>query len=106
MAVLTDLDLEKSKEARDEALERVAAAMLEAWYDKAAAVVEHLAKAGVPFTSDDVWETGLPKPKEPRALGVVFKRAHDSGLIVPTGQWQLTSQTLRHAAPIRVWKGV
>ncbi len=77
-----------------------------AWKDKAWLVVQQLAAKKTPFTPDDVWETGLERPREPRALGPVMMRAVKQKLIEPTGEWVNSRQASQHATPIRVWIGL
>lgn len=69
-------------------------------------VVRTLASTGKPFTPDDVWEMGLERPREPRALGPVMMRAARAGLIYPTGRWVKSENPAQHATPIREWCGV
>lgn len=64
------------------------------------------ASVGVPFTSDDVWQScGKPADADPRALGGLFHRASRRRLIVGTGRWVNCRTPSRHAAPVREWIG-
>lgn len=93
------------RELRDKALEEVDLNAESDWKSQAATVVATLAQSGQPFTPDDVWAAGLPRPREPRALGPVMMRAVKSGLIEPTGEWVNSKQASQHATPVRVWRG-
>ena len=101
----TVLDEQAAKTARDNAIATVGEHSEEAWKTDAAVCVARLARSGRPFTSDDVWATGLRKPHEPRALGAIFVYAAKLGTIKKTGRWINSRQTLRHHAPIAEWVG-
>jgi len=58
------------------------------------------------FTADEFWKRGLAKPREPRALGPVLSMLQRDGFIKATDRLINTSQVLRHAAPVRVWKSL
>lgn len=90
---------------RDAALDRVEGNAKAEWNEQADAVVAALARSGRRFSPDDVWAAGLPRPREPRALGPVMMRAVKSGLIEPTGEWINSKQASQHATPVRVWRG-
>ena len=53
------------------------------------------------FTTDDLWDAGLIKPREPRALGPVMRRAAKRGLISTTGEFR--KSRYRNCAPLPVW---
>jgi len=93
------------RKLRDQALERVEGNAKADWTQQAFEVVTALARSGRPFTPDDVWAAGLPRPREARALGPVMMRAVKSGLIEPTGEWINSKQASQHATPVRVWRG-
>lgn len=92
----------ESRAARDEAMGRVEDHADDGWYEAATRVVTMLAEHGAPFTADDVWASGLPKPVEPRALGPVFMRAKKDGVIRKVGY---TQSVYRHAATMPLWQG-
>lgn len=62
----------------------------------------------VPFYGDDVWEIlhrrGIPFPREPRALGPIFRRLQLAGLIEPTGIYRRTLRPSAHRSPQRQWR--
>jgi hypothetical protein len=93
-----------SKAAAIKAMARVEAAAGAAWNEDADDAVFGLAKKRRFFTSDDVWLSGLPKPREPRALGPVIARAIRDGIIENTQQYVNTTQVSRNHAPIRIWR--
>jgi hypothetical protein len=74
------------------------------WVEAAVAAIRWVALRYAFVTADDVWATGLGHPGEARALGPSFRRAQGMGVVEPTTQFVLTTQVLRHRAPIRVWR--
>jgi hypothetical protein len=79
------------------------AAEHDGWLETALAAVTALARERATFTADDVWNTGLKPPREPRALGAVLTILRRDGVVEPTGEFRPTVRRSRHAAPIRVW---
>lgn len=73
-----------------------------AWVAEAEQVVIKVMKQKGDFTSDDVWEAGLPKPSNPRALGPVLKSLSKKGLIYSTGVFKRSKA--RKSAPVAVWR--
>lgn len=102
----TLFDLGASRAAKDEGMRRVAAHAPAAWLAAARAAVLSVARRGEEFTSDDVWQTGLPSPPEPRALGAVMGELARVGLIAQTGRYVRTARRTRHNAPVAVWLGI
>lgn len=92
--------------ARDRAVAQAEANADEAWKELAYVAVLKLAATGIPFSASDVWQTGLPHPRQPKALGPILARAMRDKRIVPTGQWVKGQRVSRHAAPEREWVGV
>lgn len=77
-----------------------------AWRRRAQKAILKVARAKMRFTADDVWKTGLDRPREPRALGPEMNSAEISGIIVSTDDFKLTHQASRHRAPVRVWQSL
>jgi hypothetical protein len=97
-------DVEAAVAAREEAIERVETGASEEWKGDAVETIRLLALERVAFTSEDVWEALATKPKEPRAMGAVMRRAHDAGYISPINEWRLAEDPVRHRRPLRVWQ--
>lgn len=76
------------------------------WRVRAARAIIKVAKEKELFSTDDVWATGLDKPREPRALGPEIVSAQTAGIIAPTNVYKPTSQASRHRAPVRFWKSL
>lgn len=91
--------------ARDAAIERARRGSSAAWIEAANAAVRGLARRGMPFTADDVWELCAPGTREPRALGSVMMRAAKSGIIRKVGYVQ-SRRASRHCGPVAQWVGV
>jgi len=100
---MTALNAVAGAVARDSAVDAVGAAANAAWKTYARQWIIYLANTRLTFTSDDVWASGVPKPREPRALGAVFREVARAGIIESVGYRQ-TIQVLRHRAPIRIWR--
>jgi hypothetical protein len=76
------------------------------WRVRAARAIIKVAKEKELFSTDDVWKTGLDKPREPRALGPEIASAQAAGIIEATNIYELTAQASRHRAPVRYWKSL
>lgn len=76
------------------------------WKTAAKTTLKTLAAHQEFVTSDDLWASGLPKPREPRAAGPIFRWAATHGLIEDSGRTILTAQANSHRAPIRVWRSL
>lgn len=74
------------------------------WTNIAYEILVKVAKEKKEFTPDDIWEAGLQKPSEARALGGVMRRAKQEGLIEKTGRVQPTRQPESHGTDIAIWK--
>lgn len=93
---------------REEAIRRVASpAPAQAWVDVALRALRQVAESAARFTSDAVWdlldEWGIEPPEEARAMGVVFRRAENQQVVIPSGDYELSSRPDRHRGPQRVW---
>lgn len=98
-----ELDLTAARRARDAAMEQVEANADADWKDRAKIAVRYLARTKAEFISDDIWELGLEKPREARALGPIMRWAVKQGFIRDSGRMQQSAQTTCHARPMRVW---
>jgi hypothetical protein len=68
-----------TQELRDEAIERAETHASPEWKADAYRAIEDLCVKRREFTSDDLWGV-IEMPKEPRALGGVFRRAQKAGI--------------------------
>lgn len=93
-------------EARDIALAIVADHANETWLDFARYAVAQVALARPDFIVDAVWEAGLGKPPEARAIGAVMTWAKREGLIEPTNEFRPSNQAGCHRVPRRVWRSL
>ncbi|MFJ7590154.1 hypothetical protein ACIQZO_22760 [Streptomyces sp. NPDC097617] len=71
------------------------------WKAYALGFIAELSGRMAQFTTDDLWDAGLIKPREPRALGPVMRRAAKRGLIATTGEFR--ASRYRNCAPLPVW---
>lgn len=105
MTTAQQLSMDEALAARDAALERVEAAADYEWKELADEITEYVCRHWRLFTSETIWHYGLPKPREPRAMGPVLKRAVASGWCVPEG-FVTCSMASRHAAPVRQYRSL
>lgn len=90
----------------DDALTRVEEHGNDAWFDFAWHVVQEVARTNGTFIVDAVWDAGLGKPPEARAIGVVILRAVRERLIEPTDEYRPSAQPGCHKVPRRVWRSL
>lgn len=104
---LLDL-IETADQAKNEAIDRVEANASPQWLTAAYNVIVEIAMSGRSFTSDQVWDvlerTKVDAPHEPRAMGVLFRRAVQEGLITATGQYVPSTRIVCHGNPKRCWR--
>ncbi|MGW6571638.1 hypothetical protein ACWGAN_05605 [Streptomyces sp. NPDC054945] len=86
---------------RDSAIAQVDAHADAEWKSYALGFIAELSGRMTQFTTDDLWDAGLIKPREPRALGPVMRRAAKRGLIATTGEFR--ASRYRNCAPLPVW---
>lgn len=89
--------------ARDHAISTVEEHAVPEWVAFARHVVTQVAREHEWFISDAVWEAGLGKPPNARALGSVMTWARREGLIEPTNEFRPSAQKGCHRMPRRVW---
>lgn len=97
--------MKTGQELRDEALDKLEDTTPETWLDEAYAAIAFLVRERDLFTADSVWDLVGPT-REPRAMGVVFRRAVKDGLVKPTKSFWSSTRAKRHAGPVRVWQAV
>lgn len=96
--------LAEGRRERDEALDRLETAH-EDWIMEAQALLFLVAKHRQYLTADDVAEQ-VARPKEPRAMGAVFRYGKSQGWIEPTNRFEPTARKQGHAGPRRVWRSL
>ena len=97
------IDAEKSEQVANDAIKVAEDHADDGWMVEAIAAVRSVASYGGEFTSDDVWASGLKKPRQPSALGAAIRAVAKDGSIVFTG-YMKSAQVSRHRAPTAVWK--
>jgi hypothetical protein len=102
----TKLDPVEARENRDEDIRRVDEWSDAEWRRHAFEMGKQIAQDMIEFTSDEFWRRGLPKPREPRALGPIMLSLQRDRFIESTNRLVNTSQVLRNAAPVRVWRSL
>lgn len=76
------------------------------WKAHAKIVVAKCALTMKEFTSDDVWDAGLPRTRENRALGPIMARAARRGVIRDTGRVRRGRKLNHHGDVARVWESM
>tara|TARA_R100000808_G_scaffold20219_2_gene43808 strand:+ start:9177 stop:9500 length:324 start_codon:yes stop_codon:yes gene_type:complete len=100
---MSEFDFEGAKEARDEGMKRAEVNADPEWVEDALACIKKICERQRAFTSEDVWREGLPKPREPRALGPVLTAAAKKGWCKSSGKFVRGTSVTRHGAPVAVW---
>ncbi|WMI33384.1 hypothetical protein SEA_PROVOLONE_64 [Streptomyces phage Provolone] len=94
--------LKAAEAARDEAMRRTYENASEEWKAQALATIIVVADTLGEFTADDLWDAGLEKPVEPRALGPALRLAAREGYIRTSGNYR--KSRYRNATPLPVWQ--
>ncbi len=89
---------------RDEGIERANGNGSAWWRSCADAAIAYLASTGLPWSSDDLYDLGLPPADHPCRIGGAVHAAAKAGLIRQTG-FALSRRRSRHAGVLRVWVG-
>lgn len=76
----------RARKQRDRAVERVESNADDLWKAEAWSFMLRFCEEHELVHVDDLWDAGLPTPREARALGPLMMRARKAGLIAPTGQ--------------------
>ena len=93
------------REIQNEAIGRAEAGADAIWKEAALRTVLKVASAHEHFTSDDVWESGLPSTRDNRALGAVFRKVGRAGMITKTNRVQTSRLHSRnHGRDVAVWQ--
>ena len=57
------------------------------------------------WTTDDLWQRGLPDVKEPRALGGILRRLSRSGIIETTDRVRTSNRhEQNHGRKLQIWR--
>ena len=99
-------DPEAGDKLRDAAIARAEENADEGWVEEALLRLERLAHQLDELTADDLWLTQLRQPREPRALGSVFRTAKDRGWIEPSDRFRNSQLPQCHRRPQRVWRSL
>jgi hypothetical protein len=76
------------------------------WKESAFKILIEVAKAHSEFKPDQIWEAGLPKPEEARALGAVMTRGKKEKIIRKTGRVGATTQPESHNTDVTIWESL
>lgn len=100
------MTMTEARAARDEGIARVTTAADPEWVERARAAVEQVASAHKVFTADEVWLTGLDRPREGRAMGAVMLWAVRQGLIRKTDRVRPSTIRSNHCKPQHIWESL
>tara|TARA_R100000655_G_scaffold8431_4_gene22052 strand:- start:10810 stop:11124 length:315 start_codon:yes stop_codon:yes gene_type:complete len=89
-----------------EAIERSYAASPETWREKAREIAIEICYEKEEWTTDDIWEKGLAKVREPRALGGVCTRLRNEGIIEDTGRVRRSTREGNHGRKLTIWRSI
>lgn len=92
----------EARSARAEGLRRVEAGTDPAWAIAAWNFLMDYIETHETVFCDDLWEAGLPIPRELRALGPIFTRAARLGLITKTNQFKKSVRS--HLGTKAIWQ--
>lgn len=87
-----------------EAINRVHANADKQWLKAAHSAVIEIASRQQFFSTDDIWNTGLSSPREPRAMGAVMREAVRLGICMATDRTIRSTRPECHKRPIQVWR--
>ncbi len=109
-AVQMTLDEAASREACDEAVQRVDDHADDWWKVAADDAFVTCAARYQTFTTDQVWELldrrSVLRPTEPRAMGPRARSAVQRGVIEPTGDYRPSERPETHRNPKRVYRSL
>ncbi|MBA3251459.1 MAG: hypothetical protein H0T66_14405 [Geodermatophilaceae bacterium] len=89
---------------RDEGIARANDGVDAWWRSCADAGISYLARSGLPWSADDLWDLGVPRPDHPNRVGAAFQAAVKAGQIQQVG-FALSRRRSRHAGVLRLWRG-
>ena len=90
---------------RSDGMKRAADNADEEWHRKAIAFVTRYARTSEEVFCDDLWNAGLPVPRELRALGSVMMQCVRDGVMERTGRYR-ASTLYSNVAPKPVWRSL
>ena len=103
---MTTYDLEQGLANRAGAMGRAERGLDPQWKEEALAAIRLVAECMPEFTADDVWQTGLDEPSNPKALGNMMLAARRAGIAVKTGRHITTARASRNAGDVAVWQSL
>ena len=93
------------EEIQNRAIERANQHADPAWKEGAFEIVVRVAHTFRYFTTDDVWDAGLPETRENRALGAIMRQVAKRGFISATNEVQTSRRhSHNHGRKITVWR--
>lgn len=103
-ASLFDVEPESGQGLADKGMALANGAASPEWKRKWDAAIRDLARAGEPFTADDVRDRAGEPTDHPNACGARFNAAARSGLIERVG-YRKSARPILHSHPIALWQG-
>lgn len=91
---------------KEAAIRRVTRHTDPGWATLAYLAVQRVARERRTFTASDLWLVIESRPREPRALAGVLRRAVKNGLIEATGEFRKSGMRVNHDRPQAVWRSL
>ena len=96
--------------ARDAAMQEAEDNAKAEWKAGVLFIIEGVAKVTEEFTTDRIWwfidKRGVGRPREPRALGPMMRKAAANGWIAKTDRTRKGVRPECHRRDLRVWKSL
>ena len=103
-------DAPRGRLLRERAIEVVEQNADEEFRHGAIELLYSLSRSHRELTSDDLWGQlhlhGIPRPREPRAMGAIMREGVRRGWIQPTDKHILSKRPACHRRPLRVWRSL
>lgn len=98
------MDRERAEAARDSAIAAVYSASDPRWRAHALDTIRQVAERMSEFTTDEIWDALVLRPREPRALGAIIREAAAQRIVYPTDRYRNSDRPACHARPVRIWR--
>lgn len=98
------LSFAEAEASRDRGMARAAESSGDGWQSYAVGFIEDYARRSPTVFVDDLWEAGLERPAQPKALGPAVLAASRAGLIEKTGEYRPSRSS--NMLPKPVWRSL
>lgn len=98
------LSYAEAEAARDAGMTTAETSAGETWQTYAVRFIRNYARANPTVFVDDLWEAGLERPPQPKALGPAVRAAARTGIIEKTGDYRPSRSS--NLLPKPVWRSL